>query len=166
MDKNNINSLFKMFEDNYSSSQPNAGSNVNDMARKMAQSIKKQLGVSEESITKTTRSLIIQLAKQQQPNLSNEELEKIVDMMMPGAKQKEIWKKLPKEVIMSMIDNILLFSVGQLPEEELRSLPKNWMQNYISIFPPELTKLISAFLRDEVETEMFRAAVNYIIDRR
>ena len=77
MDKNNINSLFKMFEENYSSSQPNAGSSVNDMARKMAQSIKKQLGVSQETIAKTTRSIIIQLAKQQQPNLSNEELEKI-----------------------------------------------------------------------------------------
>ena len=166
MDKDNINNIFKMFEERYSSPQPNTGSSVNDMARKMAQSIKKQLGVSQETIAKTTRSLIIQLAKQQQPNLSNEELKKIVDMMMPGEKQKEIWKKLPKEVIKSMIDNILLFSVGQLPEEELRSLPKNWMQNYISIFPPELTKLISSFLKDEIETDMFRAAVSYIIERR
>jgi transcription initiation factor IIE alpha subunit len=66
-------------------------------------------------------------------------------------------KKLPKELLKTMIIQFVSYSTGQMTEKEKSQLPTGWAEKYWSYFPEEVKYLIKAYLENEIDEIRFLA---------
>jgi hypothetical protein len=138
--------------------------------RRLAEELTSQLNIegSIESLKNSVRDYAIRIIKQQAPELTDKQIEELTRAWIPenkksteGRKQaREIGQSIPEDLLASMIDQFVSFSLGRMEEEEDRALRKEmgpWPDKYWKSFPQVIRLLITDFLKGEMSETDFNS---------
>jgi hypothetical protein len=117
------------------------------MAENVAEKVKEQLGGMLDVRT-ISRQIVTDLIRQKEPNISDRELEVLLDNWLPGTArpgtetareteqpQEQAEKRMAPDVLITRISQYVAARQGTLPQEEMDKLPKNWQSRYWESFP-------------------------------
>ncbi len=143
-----------------------AGIDVRGIARQTAGSIQKQIGSADE-VTHMIRRFVRELITQQQPDLTEEQLESLLDKCLPGAEANDkkstgndeepgsIEERFPPDMIQSMLVQFIDFSLGRMGKDEKKDLAPDWHMRYWEAFSPSLKRLLSDLLKGRISEGRF-----------
>jgi hypothetical protein len=147
--------------------------------RRLAEEINSQLNIEGniESLKNSLRDYAIRIIKQQAPELSDEQLEELTRAWIPErqgspAKSKAGKKSedsFPQDMLASMIDQFVSFSLGRMEEEEdqaLRDEMGPWPDKYWNSFPQVIRLLIKDFLKGEMDETDFNTRIGLSLKMR
>jgi len=134
-----------------------------------------------ESLKNSVRDYAIRIIKQQAPELTDKQIEELTRSWIPGkqsfpSKQSFPGKQntssentVPQDLLASMIDQFVSFSLGRMEEEEdkaLRSEIGPWPDKYWKSFPQVIRLLITDFLKGEIEESEFNTRIGLALQMR
>ena len=126
---------------------------LDSMAKNMSRQIQEQLGMANLNMKNMARDLVVQLALQHKPDISDKELNVIVNQMVPGSSNSAMAKKIPPELLMTM--------VLQFIETDINS-GTDWKKRYWEVFPGEIKLGIAGFLGGKInKNELLRITAAY-----
>lgn len=150
-------------------------------AKTMSKTIHESLNMSISGLQESLKDFAWDLVKKENPSLSDNELEHIVNQMIPdilastqsskAADAIRTGKSLvvdgkisgfPKEAMLEMVFQFISYSKGTLPPEEDRALQNalgDWTRSFWKSFPPELQDLIRSYLKNTIDSEIFQQAL-------
>jgi hypothetical protein len=127
-----------------------------------------------EGLKKSVRDYAIRIIRQEAPELTDEQLEELTRAWIPGPRGKAAGRgsrsgkpvpgasRVPGELLSSMIDQFISFSLGRMEEEEDEALRKEmgpWPDKYWRSFPQVIRLLITDFLKGEMDERDFNARI-------
>jgi hypothetical protein len=142
--------------------------------RRLAEEISSQLNLDEsiEGLKTSVRDYAIRIIKQQAPELTDAQIKQLTRSWIPGpqdstgsrknAKASSSQQSIPVDLLASMIDQFVSFSLGQMEEEEDRALRKDigpWPDKYWKAFPQVIRLLITDFLKGEMDEADFNVRI-------
>ena len=141
--------------------------------RRLAEEISSQLdiGGSIESLKDSVRDYAIRIVRQQAPELTDRQIEELTHAWIPGeqssserssGEQGSPGQSIPRDLLASMIDQFVSFSLGRMDKKEERALRKDigsWPDRYWKAFPPVIRSLITDFLKGEMDEEDFNMRI-------
>jgi len=131
-----------------------------------------------ESLKNSVRDYAIRIIKQQAPELTDGQIEELTRSWIPqkasGAKgrgkQKDGFdESIPRDILASMVDQFVSFSIGRMEEEEDNALRREmgpWPDKYWNAFPNVVRLLIKDFLKGEVDEAGFNTRMGLALDMR
>jgi len=126
---------------------------LDSMARNMSKQIREQLGMANLNMKKMARDLVVQLALQHKPDISERELNAIVNQMVPENSSSAVAEKLPPDLLMTM--------VIQFVETDINS-GMEWKKRYWEVFPKEIKLGIAGFLSGDIgKEELLRITASF-----
>ncbi len=134
------------------------GIDINRVAHDAGSSLGKQVASSKEYIRNTVKDFVIKTIRQEAPDISDHDLNILLDQWAPdpGNERKSSGgKKLPNDVVIKMIDQLLRFSSGEMPVTEqsrLRESMPDWQENYWINFPDKIRGLITLYLKGKIDS--------------
>jgi hypothetical protein len=145
---------------------------------RMAKEITAQLNIDGniETLKKSVRDYAIRIIKQQAPELTDGQIEELTRAWIPekgpGAKSSRKRKggldgSAPRDVLASMVDQFVSFSLGRMEEEEDNALRREmgpWPDKYWNAFPNVVRLLIKDFLKGEVDEADFNTRMGLALD--
>ncbi|MDR0720852.1 MAG: hypothetical protein LBF78_14550 [Treponema sp.] len=126
-----------------------------------------------EGLSKSVRDFAIRTIRQEAPELSDAQIEELTRAWIPGPGGKKSAKEggaqsgIPRNILASMIDQFVSFSVGRMEEEEDMALRKEmgpWPDKYWKSFPQLIRLLISDFLKGEMEESDFNSRIGLALN--
>lgn len=117
---------------------------LDSMAKNMSRQIQEQLGMANLNMKKMARDLVVQLALQHKPDITDRELNAIVNQMVPDGRKSSVAKKLPPDLLMTM--------VIQFVETDINS-GGEWKKRYWEVFPEDIKLGIAGFLSGDIGKE-------------
>jgi len=139
---------------------------VNKLAKNMSRQINEQLGMADINIKKMAKDLVVQMALQHKPDITQKELSALVNQMVPEKKNDDILKRIPPEVLKSMIVQFVSYSTGSMPEKEKSQLPDGWAKKYWEVFSQDIRDLITMYLKNGIDNRNFWLAIDKLQKRR
>jgi len=136
-------------------SSPQGAMDVMGFARKMSMDLNSRMGFSEENIKRMARDMVIRLAREHKPEISDAELRVLVRQMVPEPDYSNVAKKLPPEVMKTMILHFVTYGTGRMTEAEKNEMPRGWTEKYWEVFPVEIKRLISSYLKGGMDAKDF-----------
>jgi hypothetical protein len=135
------------------------------MAENIAKKVKQQLGGMLDVRT-ISRQIVTDLIRQKEPNISDRELEVLLDNWLPGTAparqegsepaepagqdQAPAPEQLAPDMLITMISQYVSARRGTLPREEEDKLPKNWQSRYWESFPDTIRRCIREHLNGQL----------------
>jgi len=132
---------------------------VNQLAKNMSRQINEQLGMADINIKRMAKDLVVQMAHQYKPDITSKELTAIVALMVPEKKDRDLSKKIPAELLKTMIVQFITYSTGSMPEKEQSQLPEGWAKKYWDVFSPDIRDLITMYLKNGIDNRNFWLAI-------
>jgi hypothetical protein len=144
----------------------------------MAKELTAQLNIEGniESLKNSIRDYAIRIVKQQAPELTDEQIEELTSSWIPekvsgaksGGKRKGGFdESIPRDILASMVDQFVSFSLGRMEEEEDNALRREmgpWPDKYWNAFPNVIRLLIKDFLKGEVDEAGFNTRMGLALD--
>ena len=140
--------------------------------RHLAEELSSQLNIEGniESMKNSVRDYAVRIIKQQAPELTDEQLEALTRAWIPergnstggGRSGASGENGVPRDLLTSMIDQFVSFSLGRMEEEEDRALRKEigpWPDKYWKSFPQVIRLLITDFLKGEMDEADFNMRI-------
>ena len=145
--------------------------------RRLAEEINSQLNIegSIESLKNSVRDYAIRIIKQQAPELTDRQIEELTQAWIPenlnaGKKTKTVKPNSPpRDMLASMIDQFVSFSLGRMEKEEdnaLRGEMGPWPDKYWNVFPQVIRLLITDFLKGEMDEKDFNTRIGLALKMR
>ncbi|MCL2185629.1 MAG: hypothetical protein FWB86_07245 [Treponema sp.] len=138
--------------------------NIPDPA-KMAKQLSAELGGNTEKIIDGMRSsiqeMILRIIRENAPELTDSQVEELCEAWMPG-KASAQKSPLPPDILLSMIEQFVSFSVGTMNEkvdQGLREEMGAWTQRYWNAFPPVIRQIITDYLKDRITEKDYKSKV-------
>ncbi len=161
--------LYDLLDKRESSSRPLAGGginlNVDEMARNMSKQIQEQMGLANLNIKKMAVDMVVQMAKQHQPDISEKELAALVNEMVPGERSRSSSINVPPDLMKDMVEQFVAYSQGRFTEYERLAAPGGWAEKYWSVFPENIKKLITAKLTGIIDEDYFYDTLDYLLNK-
>ena len=139
-------------------------------ARKMADDIQDQMGVSLEGIRSTVRDFVEDIIRKNAPEVSEEELAELLDAYVPdpstSAQRKAPPSKIPPDALLGMVKQFVEYSEGAMPpskQQELWESMPRWQDGYWAAFPAEVKAIVKAYLEGKIDAETFSTALLSIL---
>lgn len=128
--------------------------------QKMANTMAGKLGKTLDfDIQGMSKRLVVEMILQKYPNISDQELQSMVDQFVPGdGVSRNEGLQIPKELRISMLDQFIRFSTGRMAEQEALELKRastDWVNRYWSAFSPRHRELLGKLLKGEIDTDDF-----------
>ena len=139
---------------------------VNRLAKNMSKQINEQLGMADINIKKMAKDLVVQMALQHKPDITPKELAALVNQMVPEKKDNDISKKIPPELLKSMIVQFITYSTGSMTEKDQAMLPEGWAKKYWNAFSQDIRDLITMYLKNGIDNRNFWIAVEKLQKRK
>ena len=139
--------------------------------RRFAEELSSQLNLEGniEGLKNSVRDYAIRIIRQQAPELTDKQIEELTRAWIPDRGRKRAGKSfgnqsmkletdIPRDLLASMIEQFVSFSLGRMEEEEDRALRNEmgpWPEKYWKSFPQVIRLIITDFLKggemDEAE---------------
>ena len=136
---------------------------------RLAKELSSQLNIegSIEGLKKSVRDYAVRIILQEAPELTDEQIEELTSSWIPGpsggpGQGSRERAALPRDLLASMIDQFVSFSLGRMEEEEDEALRKEmgpWPDKYWKSFPQVIRLLITDFLKGEMDESDFNARI-------
>jgi hypothetical protein len=150
------------------------------MAENVAEKVKQQLGGMLD-VHSISRQIVTDLIRQKEPNISDRELEVLLDNWLPGTartrgqavqpagspEQEEAAKRaqVAPDVMITMISQYVSARRGTLSREEKDRLPEDWQSRFWRSFPDEIRGRIREHLNGRLTEVEFWDSVIASIDK-
>ncbi|MCL2381272.1 MAG: hypothetical protein FWC64_06725 [Treponema sp.] len=153
--------------------------------RRLASELSAQLNIegSIDSLKTSVRDYTMRIIKQQAPELTDKQIEELTRAWIPQAKARQGKgssggkrsagaggdPSIPEDVLASMIDQFVSFSLGRMEEEEDKALRRGigpWPDKYWNAFPQVIRLLISDFLKGEMDEGEFNTRMGLALKMR
>ena len=133
----------------------------------LAKKISSQLNIEGniEGLKNSIRDYAIRIIKQEAPELTDEQIDDLTRTWIPGEQSSTGGQnspgdsKIPREMLVSMIDQFVSFSLGQMEEEEDRALRREmgpWPDKYWKSFPQVIRLLLSDYIKGEINEKEYK----------
>ncbi|MBN2038464.1 MAG: hypothetical protein JW864_00375 [Spirochaetes bacterium] len=140
------------------------GINPKAMASKYAKNLYNQMGLTNNIITKTARDTVRTMILQYDPNIPEEQINVLLNQWVP--KKQNSWKKIPAEVLKTMIAQFTAYGRGELNEQQLKDFPKDWAKKYWVNFPEGIQRLIESHIRGRIGSQLFWNSIDEFLGRQ
>jgi hypothetical protein len=129
---------------------------VQNMARSMADSIKKQMNIGAGNVHQMSRRLVADMIRKEKPDIGEAELQKLVDMFVPdrGSRNANAGG-IPKDMLLAMITQFLAYSTGEMSEGEKKQFPAGWYNRYWDAFPADIQNLLRDYIHGRIGKDQF-----------
>jgi hypothetical protein len=120
-----------------------------------------------EGLKKSIKEYAVRIIRQEAPELTDAQVEELTRAWIPGGGSSG--KKMPRDMLASMIEQFISFSLGRMEEEEDQALRREmgpWPDKYWKSFPQVLRLLISDFLKGEINEREFNTRVELALSSR
>jgi hypothetical protein len=145
--------------------------------RRWAAELSSQLNLqgAVDGLTKSVRDYAIRIIKQEAPELSDAQIGELTRSWIPSADRGEDYPdpsqkgKIPRDLLASMIDQFVSFSLNRMEPGEEGALRKEmgpWPDRYWKAFPPVFKAIIKDFLKGEMTEEDFNNRVGTALSMR
>jgi len=145
--------------------------------RRLAEEITSQLNIEGniEGMKNSVRDYAIRIIRQTAPELTDRQIEELTSAWIPesgaGGKKRaaDAGQSIPRDLLASMIDQFVSFSVGRMEEEEDKALRAEigpWPDKYWKAFPQVIRLLISDFLKGEIDESEFNTRIGLALKMR
>jgi hypothetical protein len=136
--------------------------------RSLARELSSRLNIdgSIEGLKNSVRDYTMRIIRQEAPELTDAQVQELTNALMPG---KSASGSMPREMLASMIDQFVSFSLGRMEEEEdkaLRAEMGPWPDKYWKAFPQVIRLLISDFLKGEMDEKDFNTRIGISLKTR
>ena len=148
-------------------------------ARALAEQLNSQLNIqgSIDGLKNSVRDYVVRIIKQQAPELSDRQIEELTrswvpESAPPGRPQSQTAgqeSSLPVNVLASMVDQFVSFSMGRMEEEEDKALRREigpWPDKYWKAFPQVIRLLITDFIKGEISESDFNTRMGLALQMR
>ncbi|MDR1574498.1 MAG: hypothetical protein LBS37_00700, partial [Treponema sp.] len=128
-----------------------------------------------EGLKKSVRDYAVRIIRQEAPELTDEQIEELTRSWIPGPSAgpghpgSGSRETLPRDLLASMIDQFVSFSLGRMEEEEDHALRKEmgpWPDKYWKSFPQVVRLLITDFLKGEMDEGDFNTRIGLALSAR
>jgi hypothetical protein len=151
---------------------------VNVNPGRLAKEITAQLNIDGniEGLKKSVRDYAMRIIKQQAPELTDDQIDKLTGSWIPdkaswaGSRKKRTSdsdQSIPRNLLASMVDQFISFSIGRMEEEEDNALRREmgpWPDKYWNAFPQVIRLLINDFLKGEMDEPDFNTRMGLALD--
>lgn len=159
--------------------------NLNSFAKNLSTTMNDSISHTINGFQESLKDFAWDLVKKENPDLSDEETEVIVNQMIPDilASQKEskaadFLRKgeslvvdgevngFPVDAMLEMVFQFISYSNGSMAPEEERALHnavRDWPTVYWKSFPSPLQDLIRSYLKGSVKAEVFETALTMLL---
>jgi hypothetical protein len=147
------------------------------MAENVAAKVKEQLGGMLD-VRSISRQIVTDLIRQKEPNISDRELEVLLDNWLPGTararteaaqqaeqNQEPDEARMAPDVLITMISQYVAARQDDLPQEEQDKLPKNWQSRYWESFPDHIRGRIREHLSGRLSEVEFWDSIISSLDK-
>jgi len=144
--------------------------------RRLAEELSSQLNIEGniEGLKNSVRDYAIRIIRQQAPELTDAQIEELTSAWIPeksGSKKraKPDEQSVPDKLLVSMIDQFVSFSQGQMEEEEDAALRREmgaWPDKYWNAFPQVIRLIIKDYLKGEMDETDFKNRIGLAINMR
>jgi hypothetical protein len=151
----------------------------------MAEEISSQLNVegSIENLKHSIRDYAIRIIRQQAPELTDAQIEELTAAWIPerkglsggkrrgkaGGRSPSVDSSIPRDLLTSMVDQFVSFSLGRMEGEEDRALRSEmgaWPDKYWNAFPQVIRLLIKDFIKGEIDEKDFNTRMSLALQMR
>ena len=155
--------------------------NPEAFAKNLSKTVSNSINTSIAGLQESLKDFAWDLVQKENPNLSEDELNYIVDSMIPDilatkkqSSAADVIKSgkslvvdgkvngVPVDVMLDMVLQFISFSNGTLPPEQERALCNalgDWSRSYWQSFPEALQSLIRSYLKNEISSDVFQQAL-------
>ena len=152
-----------------SSSIPNPG----NMAKELSSQL--NLDGAMDGLRNSIRDYAIRIIRQEAPELTEKQIDELTRSWIPGSSRGNDTdinslsrnNQIPRNVLASMIDQFVSFSLGRMEEEEDRALRNEmgpWPDKYWKSFPQVIRLLLTDFLKGEMEETDFNTRIGLALN--
>jgi len=129
---------------------------VENIARSMADGIKKQMSIGADSVHQMSRRLVADMIRKENPDISEAELQKLIDMFVSdrGAGRASAGG-IPRDMLLTMITQFLDYSTGEMSEADKKQFPAGWYNKYWEAFPVDIQDLIRDYIHGRIGKNQF-----------
>ncbi len=135
------------------------GINPERLAKESAAVLNKQMSYSVDSIRKMIQEFAVGVIQKEAPELDESQIKDLMDSWIPDPSQRKAKKNkapLPDDVLLTMIRQLLAFSVGTMSASEQTELYNNipdWQKEYWSRLPDGIRDVLTLFLKGSINEE-------------
>jgi len=134
------------------------------MAKEITEKINDGVGGSLESMRNSVQDMIIKLLKQHAPELNDKQVHELCQAWLPDGvgTKKGLQSGLPPDVLLSMIEQFVSFSHGEMKksvDKGLREEMGAWPERYWNAFPPVIRQIITDYLKDKITEKEFKSRI-------
>jgi len=138
------------------------------MASEITEKFKSSLG-GIDSIKKSIREMMVRIISENAPELTKKQVNELCKAWLPDENFMETENKnaLPKDVLISMIEQFISFSSGTMKkstDESLRTEMGAWPERYWKAFPPVIRQLITDYLKNNITGDEFNSRIGIALD--
>jgi hypothetical protein len=131
--------------------------------QKMAQDLSAQIniGASIDGLKETVRSMAVRMIRQEAPELTDEQINELTAAWIPGADTGG--RGVPRDVLASMVDQFVSFSLGRMSPNEDQSLRNEigaWPERYWKSFPKVIRLIITDYLNGALNEGEFNSKMS------
>ncbi|MFP3089679.1 hypothetical protein LQZ21_05065 [Treponema sp. TIM-1] len=121
-------------------------------------------GAGIQGLKDTVRSMAERIIRREAPELGDEQIAELLGELIP---EEEAGEALPRDLLASMVEQFIAFSLGRMDEKEdreLRGEMGSWPDRYWQTFPPVIRLIITDFLKGEMTEGEFNAKIGNALD--
>jgi hypothetical protein len=130
------------------------------MTKEITEKINAGIGGSLEGMKKSVQDMIKNILKEHAPELNEKQRDELCNSWLPdGAGKKIPGSGLPPDVLLSMIEQFISFSHGEMKasvDKSLREEMGAWTERYWNSFPPVVRQIITDYLKNKTTEKDFK----------
>jgi hypothetical protein len=133
------------------------------MSKEITEKINAGIGSGVESMKKSVQEMILKILKEHAPELNEKQRNELCKAWMPdGIGKNTSDNALPPDVLLSMIEQFISFSHGEMKEsvdKSLRDKMGAWPERYWNGFPPVVRQIITEYLKNKTTDKEFKSKI-------
>ena len=137
--------------------------------RRMAKEINAQFKMEEsiETLQESIRDYAIRIIRKEAPELTDAQIEELTRSWVPEGKLEKLAQgqegaaesAIPQDLLSSMVEQFVSFSLGQMEDKEDQALRKEmgqWPDKYWKAFPQVIRLLVTDYIKGEINETEYR----------
>jgi len=130
------------------------------MSKEITEKINAGISGGIEAMNKSVQEMILKILKEHAPELDEKQRNELCKEWMPDKIGKKSQSSaLPPDVLLSMIEQFVAFSHGEMKESVDKSLRDEmgaWPERYWNNFPPVVRQIITDYLKNKTTEKEFK----------
>ncbi|GBU27472.1 hypothetical protein R84B8_01004 [Treponema sp. R8-4-B8] len=133
------------------------------MSKEITEKINAGISGGIESMKKSVQEMILKILKEHAPELNDKQRNELCQAWLPdGIGKTSQGSALPPDILLSMIEQFVSFSHGEMNESTDKSLRDEmgaWPERYWNSFPPVVRQIITDYLKNKTPEKEFKSKI-------